>query len=1532
MSEELASNQQIAIIGYAGRFPGAPTVDALWDNLKSGKESVTFYTDEELAEAGVSKGELENPDYVKAAGLIDEPAMFDAGFFTISPKEAEYIDPQQRIFLECAQHALEDAGCDPLSYEGRIGIFGGSALSKYQSWAMQSNAEELRNNDNLRTMFATGVANDYLVTRVAYKLKFRGPAVTVQTACSTSLVAMHMASESILAGESDIALAGGVSIQSSYRKGGYTYSENGMVSPDGRCRPFDAKAKGTIFSDGVGIVVLKRLDRALADGDSIRAVIRGIAINNDGSDKVSFAAPAVPGQTAVISKAINSAKIDPDAIDYVEAHGTATAIGDPIEFAALSNVFASGRRAVGTCVLGSLKGNIGHLNHASGVAGAIKIAKAFENEIIPGTPTFESPNEALEIDKSVFRVTKEATEWKRRETPRRASINNFGIGGTNVHAVLEEPPVATDEPSKRRLHILPVTGKSQKGADETLKLLGAYLEGRPKLNIADAAHTLLKGRASYRHARAVVCRDAAHAAQTIRNMDMRSLASGERRSAPLVAFMFPGQGAQRLAMGGGLYRGEPMFAAAVDRCAELFAPHIGMDLRTLINVDRMTDAAASVLTETRIAQPALFTVSWALAELWRSLGVTPNVLIGHSIGELVAAAVSGVFSLEDAVFLVAKRGELMQAQRPGVMSAVPASVEFVREWLTEGVEIAAINGPGACVVSGDASGVSAFEVAVRDQGIFCTRLRTSHAFHSASMQDAATEFVKVVNSVPRHAPGVPFVSNVTGDWITDEQAASGEYWGSQLRSAVNYCAGAETVAKRGVGVYVECGPGRTLTSLTRQAVSRANDLTFVASIPTPDGTDSEAEGFLRAVAQVWSVGVNVDLAARYSGEARRKIPLAPYAFQREKYWAVKDDKNREPSRELPKAPEDMALCTFVPTWLREDAPAPEPAEGAWLVFVNDDELSRGLVETLRKTDGVHLVTVAAGEVFSKDDNDSYTIVAKSSEHFSALFRDLSKSGLLPNFVVYLWSAGAEGLAQEDEALERAFFGITHVVQQLSDTSTPVNLTTVTAGAFDVLGGEDVIPEGSLAIGPTLTGPLERIALSTRMIDLPADGAKSRRYAAALARDAAGRKFDAILAYRRSSIWSCRFKLDPSIVSDAVSAPASDGRTYLLTGGTGDLGMAIAEGISEYAKVNFILSSRRGLPERDQWDNAEVVDPKGPAARLIHRIRAIEAKGSKVIVCAADASDREAMVRVIERARETFGGIDGVFHMAGVPGGSPMLLKSREETDKVLASKYYGTKILAEALKDRELDFFVLFSSIAALTGGVGQADYASGNAYMDAVANAPGVLRAKRVVSINWDAWRDIGMAATTEMPTALLEAWHRELLEFGIAPEGGIRALLAILASKHPQVLVCRRVTSFNEINVNRAGSLNLRKALPKMEAGEKAKKVEAVGERYKRPQLSVEYVAPRNEIEQTVAEFWGATLNIDHVGINDDFFELGGHSLLALQLVPKLRNHFKLDFVARDIFENTESLTIARISEMIAEKLSNAQTERPELEVAAE
>ncbi len=884
MTDTQTQDLSIAIVGMAGRFPGAADVDQFWRNLRDGVESIRFFAGD--SEDSIA-GPADDPGLVRAGGLLDGIEGFDAAFFDFNPREAEIADPQQRVFLECCWQALETAGYSPEDFSGAIGVFGGAGMNTYFLNNVLGHPELLQTLAPIQIL--VGTDKDYLAPRVSYKLNLKGPSISVQTACSTSLVAVHLACQSLQDYQSDLALAGGVSIRVP-QKSGYRYQEGGIYSPDGHCRAFDRNAQGTVTGSGVGVVVLKRLADALAAGDTILAVIRGSAVNNDGAAKVGFTAPSVEGQVAVISEALAAAGVSGDTIGYVEAHGTGTALGDPIEVTALTRSFGVGAGRRESCALGSVKSNIGHLDTASGVAGLIKAVLALQHRAIPPSLHYEAPNPEIDFTSGPFYVSRALTEWPANGAPRRAGVSSFGIGGTNAHAVLEEAPALAPSGPARSWQLLLLSARTPAALETATDNLARHLEEHPEQPLADVAYTLQVGRKGFKHRRALVCQDRADAVAALRSRHPQRLLSlvQEGRDRP-VAFLFPGQGAQHVGMGRELHDAEPAFRRALDRCARLLQPHLGLDLRTVLfpaaGAADASAAAAERLTQTVLAQPALFAIEYALAELLREWGIRPAAMLGHSIGEYVAACLAGVFSLEDALALVAARGRLMQELPAGAMLVVPRPEAETRRLLTGGLALAAINGPSFAVVSGPTGEVDALARGLAEQGIEARRLHTSHAFHSAMMDPILEAFGQEVAKVRLAPPRIPYVSNLTGTWVEAAQATDPAWWVRQLRETVRFADGAAALLQDRSRVLLEVGPGRTLASLVRSA---APERAVVTSMRHPQdgdgGTGGGGEPLANALGRLWLAGARVDWEGFHVHERRHRVPLPTYPFERQRFW------------------------------------------------------------------------------------------------------------------------------------------------------------------------------------------------------------------------------------------------------------------------------------------------------------------------------------------------------------------------------------------------------------------------------------------------------------------------------------------------------------------------------------------------------------------------------------------------------------------------------------------------------------------------
>lgn len=885
----------IAIVGMAGRFPGARNVAEFWRNLLAASETISTIAAPPPPGPG---------PHVPRRGLLDRPEWFDAAFFGISPREAEVMDPQQRVFLEECWTALEDAACDPARFAGAIGVYAGMSNNTYWRENVAHHPELIESVGWLTAMM--GNEKDYLATRVAYKLNLRGPALNIYTACSTSLVAVCQAVQALLNFNCDVALAGGVSITFPHERG-YTYDEGGILSPDGHCRAFDVSSAGTVFSNGAGVVVLKRLEDAVTAGDHIYAVIKGAALNNDGSDKVSFTAPSVEGHTGVITLAHALAGVDPRSIGYVEAHGTGTPLGDPIEIAGLTQAFRAGTEDTGFCAIGSVKTNIGHLDAAAGIAGLIKSALCIKHGKIPPSLHFTAPNPQLGLAGSPFFVADRLRDWPADGKPRRCGVSSFGVGGTNAHCVLEEftePEQRASKPMRDALPlIIPVSARTGTALATAAALLADHFEANPDLSIGDTAHTLQSGRAAFAHRRAFVVTDRAMAISALRGFEpKRTFAAEVCASGPV--FMFPGQGAQYAGMGAALHATEPAYRDALDECCELLRPHLDLDLRKLLHPTASGQKhARAALKETRYTQPAIFAVSYALARLWISWGIKPAAFIGHSVGEYVAAALAGIFTLPDALRLVAARAQLVNDQPGGSMLAVRLSEDELRDKVGGHVSLAAANSPGLCVLAGPDDAIAALESEFAASGVAAKRLETSHAFHSAMMDPVLAPLSKIASEIPRNSPSLPILSTVTAGWMDSAQATDPQYWARHARETVRFSPAIAALLAEGRRIFIECGPGQTLTQLARQ--HREPGCTVVASIR--DGED-ELTSLRCAAAQLWTRGCDPDWAAIGKGTRNRHVSLPTYPFERTRHFAdAPDAQTAAPARTEAIAPESHAI-------------------------------------------------------------------------------------------------------------------------------------------------------------------------------------------------------------------------------------------------------------------------------------------------------------------------------------------------------------------------------------------------------------------------------------------------------------------------------------------------------------------------------------------------------------------------------------------------------------------------------------------------
>ncbi|MEQ1853194.1 MAG: type I polyketide synthase, partial [Chthoniobacteraceae bacterium] len=871
----------------AARLPGARNIGEFWRNVRDGVESIQTFTDEQLLAEGESPENLCKPNYVRSGGPLPGMELFDGEFFGFSPKESAIMDPQHRHFLECAWEALENAGHPPERFGGSIGVFGGSGMGSYFYFNICSN-RDLVDSVGLFLLRHTGNDKDFLATRVSYLLNLKGPSINVQTACSTSLVAVHLACQSLLAGECDMALAGGVTIEFPHRRG-YIYHEGEVLSPDGHCHAFDHRGQGTVFGSGAGIVVLRRLQDAIEDGDHVYAVIKGSAVNNDGAGKVGYLAPSVDGQAAAMAEAHAVAGVGAESIDYVECHGTGTYMGDPIEVAALTQAFRQSTKRTGYCRIGSVKTNIGHLDTAAGVASLIKASLALQHRQMPPSLNFEKPNPTIDFAASPFIVNDRLTEWRRQSpsSPRRAAVNSLGVGGTNAHVVLDEAPERPRSgASKRPYQLLTMSARNRKSLDEYQKRLAAHLRENPEEAFADVAYSLHHGRRAFDQRRVLAARDRDEAIRLLEENDaQRVFTHGALEKSSLV-FMFPGGGSQYARMGLDLYEGEPVYREHIDRGLGIFLERTGTDLRPLMfPSDERLEAATAAFDHPHVQLPAIFIVEIALARLWMSWGIEPAALIGHSVGENAAACLSGVLSYEDALGLVILRGQLVERVAEGAMLSVPLSAEAIEPLVAElGLDLAIVNSPELCVVSGTVTGVSALEKKLEEREIEARRLKISVAGHSRMLDPILEEFGTFIGKLKLAPPKIPFISNFTGTWIKPEEATDPAYWVRHLRHTIRFSEGMKTLLETPERIFLEVGPGRILSSLVRQQPGVKAGQAAVSSLRHPDERIPDTAYFLAVLGRLWAAGVKIDSSALWRDEKRLRVPLPTYAFQHQRYF------------------------------------------------------------------------------------------------------------------------------------------------------------------------------------------------------------------------------------------------------------------------------------------------------------------------------------------------------------------------------------------------------------------------------------------------------------------------------------------------------------------------------------------------------------------------------------------------------------------------------------------------------------------------
>jgi amino acid adenylation domain-containing protein len=1429
-----ADCRDIAIIGMSARFAGARDVDTFWHNIRHGVESIRDFSEEELLAKGVLAELLHDPQYVRRGCMLEDYENFDAGFFEMSPREAEITNPQHRVFMQGTWEALEHAGQVPQNFDGRIGLFAGAGHNNHaQVHPDLSGVEYLQ--------CLVGNEPDYLTTRTAFKLGLNGPALNIQTACSTSLVAVHAACQALIHDQCDMAVAGGVSICWPEGKG-YLYGDGLIFSKDGRCRVFDAKASGTVFSHGAGLVVLKTLDRAVADGDAIHAVIRGIAINNDGMRKGSFAAPSIEGQAEVIADALAQQAIHPESIGLMEAHGTGTSVGDPIELAGLTAAYRKWSSAKQFCAIGSVKTNIGHADAAAGAAGLIKAVMALKHREIPPSLHFEEPNPELDLERSPFHVSTTLAPWP-SDRPRRAAVSSFGLGGTNAHAVLEEYPPDRLQGSavSRAYHLLPFSAKSHAAFEGHPKKWIPFLRDHADLQLADAAFTLQLGRAAFEKRGFIVAQSAAEALARLEAGALKAESVTPCERAPV--FLFTGQGAQYRGMARAVYFNEPVFSRELDRCSHLLEPLLGMSL-----VDALYGEGESRdFQQTALAQPALFSIAYAMAQLWMSWGVKPSCMLGHSIGEYVAATIAGVFRLEDALHLVAARGKMMQSMKPGTMLAVMHPREAVLKWLDAhpSLDLASSNAPDLCVVAGESADVENFISLLEEKGISSRLLHTSHAFHSRMMDGMLEEFTRLVATVQRQAPSIPYLSNVTGDWITPGEACDPRYYAKHIRQAVRFSEGMQRILEKPAHLFLEMGPGRTLATLAGKHLEASDNSLAIATLPGAQDDISSECFLMEALGKAWASGLKVDWSALYAEETRRRIPLPTYPFDETPYKLANRAAASAPESSMAAKQPDIADWFYSAGWRQQATLVADLQPAAWGLLGSLPDCMARLIP--------NAITLHASPGHEAE--------------FDSVIRQLAKEDRLPDQILIAWTLDETPFSPDDTLLDQGIGHTLATVRALALVwsrhagSKPLAIHFLTRGYHDVLGSESAQPQWSCLTASCLVATQEFPSIRCRHLDLPPEGADEPLARLVLA-ECTSPSIDPSVAWRGGRRW-VRDHAAVRVPEQPRSALREEG-LYLITGGLGRVGMNFAEHLASKSRARLILLGR-----------------SGPDLACSRRIAAMEAMGAKVRVVAADAGSDEEIAAAIQTAKTEFGGLHGIIHAAGIVSSQPIAGGDAADDEPVLHAKIRGTLALYRAVGSTRLDFCLLVSSLSAVLGGLGYHAYAAGNAFLDQFARWANRHSPNPWISVNWDAWRFGAQGAS---------GIGREMYRIAMTPQESTRVLDRIL--QHPDASRQGWVISTVPL-APRLEQWVYGPARPRAEVT-----VESPPSSSDRPAI------------QRMQEIWKSCLRRE-VMPDDDYFALGGDSLMAVGLFNEIARSFGQSLPLSSLFHSPTPEKLVRLLE---------------------
>lgn len=1468
---------EIAVIGMAGRFPKSKDLDEFWTNLKEGKELISFYTDEELIEAGIDENLLKNPNYIKAQGYLEGSEYFDPSFFGYTTDEAEVMDPQTRLFHEYAYKALEQAGYLPNNYKGLIGLFAGGGYN-FQ-WAVKNYIQN--DIDFAKSLL---INTQTLATLVSYKLNLKGPSYTLYTACSTSLVAIHNATQSLLNGECDIALTGGVTVPD--RKSGYLYQEGMISSSDGHNRTFDAKASGTVGSSGIGIVVLKRLDEALKDNDHIYAIIKGSAINNDGNRKVGYTAPSIDGQLEVIKLAQLISDIPAESISYVECHGTATNLGDPVEVEALKLAFNSDKR--NSCGIGSVKSNIGHTDIAAGVAGFIKAVLCLNHRTLVPSLHFENPNPKIDFENSPFYVITDTKKWKNELYPLRASVTSLGIGGTNAHLILEEAPNKILSSKSRDFKLILLSGKTKTALDNNALNMKEYLIEHQEIDLADAAYTLQIGREHFKHRLMAVGRTIKEIMEATESNSIReTIILNEGRK---IVFMFPGQGSQYVNMGRELYQSEIFFKKEMDLCFEIVQKLTGKNLRDIIFPENMKEDSAMSVNSTDIAQPLIFILEYCLAKLMIHWGVNPETMIGHSIGEYVAACLSRVFSLEDGLQLVIERGRIIAKANNGVMISVMIRERCLIELLDEDISLAAVNSSELCVVSGTIEAITRFEKKLMKQGYKSTRLSTSHAFHSYMMDEILEEFRNFVSKIVLHSPQNRYISNLSGTWINELEVKTAEYWVRHLRCTVKFSEGLEELFKVEERLFIEIGPGGALSSFVNTHKSRQEKQIALTSMRKPKEKENDVKYLTNLLGRLWMNGVDIKWEKYYEGENRLKVVLPTYEFDKHE-CEIRVDVEKEINRNRNNGFNTDLHKTNIYDWFYFSnwnlVFLPEIEEVTqknkqYVVISDNSFLSSSFQRELEIKKKEY--TLLNDCSVSIDDYDSYLLHSFDKIYF--------KNDIEINVICFF-------VLNETKSTS-FYYKLLSIAKILGNNYERfgIKIFVLTNTVYEIVGNENIIPIQSIVTGPIKVIPKEYENISCYQVDLDVKNLDNEFSSSITASNLLKLTCNLGFIDLKQQIYGLRGKkiwqpvVEKLSIKEEWKSNLKYGGVYLITGGMRGIGFVIAEYLATTFKAKLILVTRASFPNKESWQEIlEKNDINKDLRKKIKEILKMEENGAEILVVTTDVTDSDSINELKNLIMQKYGRLNGVIHSAGIADGGLINFRNKQSSEFVFAPKITGTINLDYLLNEFDSDFMVLFSSLSSIIGPLGQVAYVSANAFLDTYALKRS-LAGKPTISINWDTWKDIGMA----FDILNEDKNDKTHLLHGISSDEGKRIFEVILKQKNPQVIVSTHDLKYRIMHdkINR----NLMEEQENLDHDDDVLEIN---------------IDDRESLQRFIKRLVEKhKRNYEELKVGDNFFDIGLTSLDIINIYSELKNKIKINVTLIGMYEHT---SVSQLTDYIRE-----------------